>query len=68
LEDQGIHHGATEITEKKAEVVIRSSLFRHSGESRNPGATCRVLAARPWIPAFAGLTEDETDKPKLNPD
>jgi len=49
-------------------VVIRSSLFRHSGESRNPGATCRVLAARPWIPAFAGMTEDETDKPKLNPD
>ena len=32
--------------------------LRHSGESRNPGATRRVLAARPWIPAFAGMTEE----------
>ena len=37
-------------------------LLRHSGESRNPGATGRVLAARPWTPAFAGVT-GERERP-----
>ncbi len=32
------------------------SLRRHPGESRDPGATGRVLATRPWTPAFAGVT------------
>jgi hypothetical protein len=35
-----------------------SSLARHSGESRNP-EVCVVGSVIHWIPAFAGMTEDE---------
>ena len=35
-------------------LVLALSRFRHPGESRGPAF--RWLAARDWIPAFAGMT------------
>jgi len=35
------------------------SLFRHPGESRDPGASGKVPITWPWIPAFAGMTMEK---------
>ena len=38
--------------------------FRHPGGSRGPGATSELL--RPWIPAFAGMTDKKSEAKPIN--
>jgi hypothetical protein len=39
----------------------RLFLFRHSGESRNPGFACFHPTRHPWMPACAGMTGTSLD-------
>jgi predicted 3-demethylubiquinone-9 3-methyltransferase (glyoxalase superfamily) len=45
-----IHVAAIEAARRLIMWRVAAIPFRHSGESRNPGATGRVSATRPWTP------------------